>query len=212
VRSRSRAVLKIAARSVVPSKENTTFSRSVSENRKSKLSISAHFLFAPVVSFVFMNGLKHHGSSITMLGLIFILCLFSGCQECKQKDDPEKLKEVLLGYFEGIENKDFRQMTSATTDDFVLYEMGRVWNNDSVFKEMKKFPYSVNYSFEDFKINVDANSGHATYFNHGDFLFNDARQSFDWIESAAFRKTEEGWKMYFLHISERYDPLKTSQK
>ena len=140
----------------------------------------------------------------TVLGLIFGLGLFCACQGNKPTDDPGKLKSVLLAYFDGITNKDFKKMTESTTDDFVLYEMGRVWNNDSVFREMKKFPYTVAYKFDNFNINVDHLSGHMTYYNHADFAFDSTKQSFDWIESAAFRKTGEGWKMYFLHITERY--------
>ncbi|HEY5750667.1 MAG TPA: nuclear transport factor 2 family protein [Chryseolinea sp.] len=147
----------------------------------------------------------------SILALISGLALFCACQQHKPADDPEKLKSVLLAYFDGIRNKDFKKMTDATTDDFVLYEMGRVWSNDSVFKEMKKFPYTVVYKFDNFKINIDLQSGHMTYNNHGEFAFDSTKQSFDWIESAAFRKTEVGWKMYFLHITERYSPS-TSQK
>lgn len=142
-----------------------------------------------------------------ILTLISGVAFFFACQGHKPANDPEKLKGVLLSYFDGIKDKDFKKMTDATTDDFVLYEMGRVWNNDSVFKEMKKFPYTVIYKFDNFKITVDQQSGHMTYFNHGDFAFDSTRQSFDWIESAAFRKTNEGWKMYFLHITERYSPV-----
>ena len=147
----------------------------------------------------------------TKLGVICALSaiLFSSCQKNRTTDDPEKLKRVLLSYFDGIENKDFKKMKESTTDDFVIYEMGRVWNNDSVFKQMNKYPYQVDYKFDDFKINVDHLSGHMTYLNHGAFVFDDTvKQDFDWIESTAFRKDERGWKMYFLHITERYSPKK----
>jgi hypothetical protein len=138
-----------------------------------------------------------------------LLVIFSSCQKNKSIDDPEKLKNVLLAYFDGIENKDFKKMEESTTDDFVLYEMGRVWNNDSVFKQMKAFPYRAEYTLDSFKINIDHISGHITYYNHGVFVFDDTiKQDFDWIESAAFRKNNLGWKMYFLHITERYAPEK----
>src|SRR5688572_3378786 len=140
-------------------------------------------------------------------GLILWLGFLVGCMQSNSTDDSEKLKYVLLSYFDGIKNKDFNKMTEATTDDFILYEMGRVWNNDSVFNNIKKnLPYSVEYKFDNFKINVDNMSGHMSYYNNGVFVFNDTtRQNFSWIESAAFRKSVEGWKMCFLHITERYE-------
>ena len=49
-------------------------------------------------------------------------------------------------------------------------------------------------------------SGHMNYYNNGTFVFNDTtKQSFSWIESAAFRRNKEGWKMSFLHITERFE-------
>jgi hypothetical protein len=148
----------------------------------------------------------------TIQQFIFVLnvvLILSGCQKNKSTDDPEKLKNVLLAYFDGIKNKDFKKMKESTTNDFVIYEMGSVWNNDSVFKQMKAFPYRVEYTMDSFNINVDQTSAHMTYFNHGAFVFDDTvKRDFDWIESAAFRKNEQGWKMYFLHITERYVPGK----
>ena len=142
--------------------------------------------------------------------LILWLGLFASCQQSKSTDDPEKLKNVLLNYFDGIKNKDFKKMTEATTDDFVLYEMGRVWNNDSVFNNIKEnLPFTVEYKFENFKITVDDMSGHMSYYNSGVFVFNDTTtQSFSWIESAAFRKSNDKWKMSFLHITERHEAKK----
>jgi len=79
-------------------------------------------------------------NATAILTLISGVAFFCACQGRNPADDPGKLKDVLLSYFDGITNKDFKKMTEATTDDFVLYEMGRVWNNDSVFIEMKKSP------------------------------------------------------------------------
>lgn len=138
-------------------------------------------------------------------GLILGLGLLLNCQSNKSPDNPDKLKTVLLNYFDGIKNKDFKKMAKATTGDFILYEMGRVWNNDSVFKNIKSnLPFTVEFKPDNFKINVDNMSGDITYFNQADFVFSDTiKQSLSWIESATFRKTEGGWKMNFLHITKR---------
>jgi len=143
-------------------------------------------------------------------GLILSLWLFANCHQNKSMDESEELKNVLINYFDGIKNKDFKKMTEATTNDFILYEMGRVWNNDSVFHNIKEnLPFTVEYKFDNFRIDVDNAVGHMTYYNTGVFTFNDTtKQRFNWIESAAFRKSDEGWKMSFLHITEKYEPKK----
>jgi lysophospholipase L1-like esterase len=64
----------------------------------------------------------------------------------------------------------------------------------------------VKYQLSNFKVNVDSRWGDMTYFNHADFVFHDTdKLSLDWIESATFRKTPDGWKMNFLHLTVRKD-------
>ena len=110
-----------------------------------------------------------------------------------------------MGYFDGIKTKDFQKMRDLTTDDFVLYENGKVFNNDSLFKIINNFPkYTAGYKLEKLKINVDNNSGNIIYYNHGDFVFNDTTKvKFDWLESATFKKVDGKWKMDFLHSTVR---------
>ena len=96
-------------------------------------------------------------------------------------------------------------MNEITTNDFVLYEDGKVWNNDSLIKFLNKFPkLTVEYKFDNLIINVDKTSGDMTYFNHADFVLNDTtKMNLNWIESATFRKIDGNWKINFLHSSIR---------
>jgi hypothetical protein len=138
----------------------------------------------------------------SILAVLVGLSLATSCRQNELADDPELLKKVVVGYFDGITNKDFGKMKEMTTKDFVLYEDGAVWNNDSVFNNIRKhLPFSVRYKLQDFNIHVDQASGDMTYQNHADFVFDGQMVSLDWIESATFRKTEEGWKMNFLHLT-----------
>src|ERR1700728_3820379 len=96
-------------------------------------------------------------NSITVIGLA--IALVSGCQPKPATDDPEKIKKVLTGYFEGIEKKDTASMRKLTTRDFMLYENGAVWNNDSAFMNIRRnMPFTVNYKYANFKIHVDDTS------------------------------------------------------
>ena len=146
---------------------------------------------------------KYPMKQLSILLLTQIL-LFSSCQE-EKTNNPDQLKSVLIGYFNGIETMDFKKMRDLTTDDFIIYENGVVFNNDSIFKMMKSFPkYTAEYKFENLKINVDNNSGNINYFNHAKFVFNDTTTvKFDWLESATFKKIDGKWKMDFLHSTVR---------
>lgn len=137
---------------------------------------------------------------ITLLLVILCLVLVSRSQS---NDSSELLKKALISYFTGIENKDFELMKAVTTDDFVLYENGLVWNNDSAFMNIKRnLPFTVKYKLDNFRIFVDQLSGDITYTNHPDFEFGkNQKLSLDWIESATFRKINGVWKMNPLHLT-----------
>jgi lysophospholipase L1-like esterase len=120
-------------------------------------------------------------------------------------DDPAVLRRLVGEFFRCIEEKDTVKLRRITTTDFVLYEMGKVWNNDSGIANIRRnLPFTVKYQLSDFVIHVDEHSGDARYLNHADFVFDDtARESFDWVESATFRKEAGGWKINFLSVAIR---------
>jgi len=120
-------------------------------------------------------------------------------------DDPAVLKQLVIDFFRGIERKDTVALRRLTTADFVLYEEGLVWNNDSGFANIRRnLPFFVRYTLSEFVLHGDVNSGDARWMNHADFVFDDTViRSFDWVESATFRKTAEGWKINFLSVARR---------
>lgn len=70
--------------------------------------------------------------SIRFLIILFALGFLPGCKLQKKTDDPEILKKILTDYFEGIRSRDLNKMNSVTTNDFILFEDGKVWTNDSL--------------------------------------------------------------------------------
>ena len=139
-----------------------------------------------------------------ILPLLVLGCM-NGCQQEKHTDDPEKLQVVLTNYFDGIKSKDFQKMKDVTTADFVLYEDGKVFNNDSLINMLNSFGnFKGEFKFDIKKTNVDNATGNMYYFNTGQFTFNDTTQvTYNWIESAAFRKVDDEWKLEFLHSTVR---------
>ena len=137
--------------------------------------------------------------------LIVGIGMLLSCQSEKKTDNPEVLEKVLISYFEGIKNRDLNQMNAATTDDFVLYENGKIWNNDSLFNFLNALPpYTATFSLTPLKISVDNKIGNLYYLNHMDMVLNDTiEDNYDWIESASFKKIEGQWKIDFLHSTNK---------
>ena len=136
---------------------------------------------------------------------LLVLVSMNACQQEKPVDDPAKLQVVLTDYFDGIKNKDFQKMKDVTTADFVLYEDGRVFNNDSLINMLNGFGnFKGEFKLDFQKTNVDNKTGNIYYLNTGEFTFNDTTQvTYNWIESAAFRKVDNEWKLEFLHSTVR---------
>jgi ketosteroid isomerase-like protein len=139
----------------------------------------------------------------TILCIFIYLGITISCQQ--KKDDPEILKKILSDYFDGIKTQDLNKLNSLTTTDFILFEDGKIWTNDSLVtikNEIKSF--KGEWKFDNMKVNIDESSGDIVYYNHGEFLFNDTlKMKFDWLESATFRKVNGEWKLNFMHSTER---------
>ncbi|WP_437967926.1 nuclear transport factor 2 family protein [Sorangium sp. So ce260] len=142
--------------------------------------------------------------SITPMKATFIpLALAGALSACQPSspDSPEKLKAVIVSYFDCVSRKDFARMKTLTTPDFLIFENGKVINNDGLIDIIKGSPITkATYSFDDVRINVDSNSGSMIYLNHGEFVKNDASTiTRDWLESAIFKKVGTEWKLYLVH-------------
>lgn len=134
------------------------------------------------------------------LFFIFIGLLLS-CQTTIQTDAPETLKDVITNYYNAMESRDFNQMKEISTNDFIIYEDGKIWNNDSLIQLMKSMPDAkIAFKLDNFKINIDKLTGNMYYTNHGDITMNDTTTiGYDWLESATFKKIDGKWKLEFLH-------------
>lgn len=138
-----------------------------------------------------------------ILTIVIGLGLLTSCQQ--KKDDPEILKKILIDYFDGIKTEDLNKLNALTTKDFVLFEDGRIWTNDSLVTPIPNVQsFKGTWTFDNMKVNMDVNSGDIIYYNHGDFIINDTiKTQVDWLESATFRKIDGKWKLHFLHSTPR---------
>lgn len=132
---------------------------------------------------------------------IILISSLSSCEVTAEQDKPENVKLPLLNYFDAIQRKDLEAMKANTTDDFVLFEDGRVWNNDSLWTRIQQYPdRRLEFKLSGFKVFVDRESSQISYFNHAQVYRKDSvAGQIDWIENVTLRKVDGKWKISFLH-------------
>jgi lysophospholipase L1-like esterase len=123
--------------------------------------------------------------------------------------DTSVLRGLIVTFFDGVAEKDYVKIGSVTTPDFVTYEFGKIWNVDSVFKNIQYHqPFTVKYTLSAARFDADSRLGEGCYHMHADFAFsNGSRAGLDLIETALFRKTPAGWKIRVIHITGIEPPM-----
>jgi len=137
--------------------------------------------------------------------LIVGLLLWTACSKSSIEDDEKNIKRVLTDYFDGIKSHNRNKMNENTTSDYVLFENGKVWNNDSLWQDIQSFKdQTIQFRFDNFKFIIDNNIGHVSYHNHGDIFIKDTlNNTIEWIENATFIKENNKWIIAFLHSTPR---------
>jgi ketosteroid isomerase-like protein len=144
-----------------------------------------------------------------MKAFIFFTALFTVFSSCQSDDDTpakkEELKKILTDYFNALTNKDTIALRSLTTDNFVLFDEGAVYDNASAVKAMaKRKPFKVTFSFDSLNIHMDKKNASAYYFRKAQFTFDDTiHMPATFLESATFNKEGDKWKLRFLQSSYR---------
>ena len=125
-----------------------------------------------------------------------------------QERDNATLTRLIRAYFDAVADKNFVRLDSAVTRDFVIYEGGKAWNNDSVYRNIQyNQPFSVKFTLTDFHIFIDTRSAEARYHERADFVVRDtAKFTLNFLSTANFRKTAAGWRISLLHVTTEEPP------
>jgi ketosteroid isomerase-like protein len=140
--------------------------------------------------------------------ILFILTtvLIFSCQSRNDNNSQkEKLKSILTDYYISMAKKDLSQMNALTTPDFVMFDEGKVYNNESAVKSVEQLGnFSVTFKFDSLNTHFDKANASAYYFREAAFTMNDsARAPLRFLESATFEKKDGKWKLRFLHATLR---------
>jgi hypothetical protein len=142
---------------------------------------------------------------------IFLICFTQTA--FAQNNNKVELEKTIENSFQEIWSElDETQIGKFYTTDFTLFEDGQIYNIDSVRNvitgqkqqfgsdENKMHKFGRNNRFEFIESSADGNTGWISYRNFAEFTMDGTPiANVQWLESAILIRTEEGWKIRFLH-------------
>jgi hypothetical protein len=141
--------------------------------------------------------------------VIFFTALLVTLSSCQSGDDTqakkEELQKIITDYFNALSKKDTIALRSLTTSNFVLFDEGVVYNNQTAVKAMaERKPFKVSFVFDSVNVHMDKKDASVYYFRKADYVLDDtAHMSAKFLESATFNKEDGKWKLRFLHSTFR---------
>ncbi|MEC7853776.1 MAG: hypothetical protein VX924_00255 [Candidatus Neomarinimicrobiota bacterium] len=145
------------------------------------------------------------------LSLLFTL----SCVNNKPITEQE-VKDTILGMFDSfsVESDNINNFKNYVTDDYVLYEIGKVMTADDFIEFAQTFnTIEDDWTISDWNISIDKNSAHAYFKNQGRFVtLNDGKKellNYDWHESAYLVRQDGKLKIKFYFSDTINQSLKT---
>lgn len=144
------------------------------------------------------------GNKLTY-GLVLLMIFSIGCQ--KQTEDPqaetEKLKSMIYELFDILDRHDYQALRDICTEDFVLFEAGKLMNMDETIEFLRPFKGKgeVTRKFESFHVHVDGTAAWIRLRHKALRTWNGHKRDIDWFESAGLRKEKGEWKFAVYHNS-----------
>jgi hypothetical protein len=138
---------------------------------------------------------------------LFILIAVACAPPPEKISDAEVIK-IVEGFFDAldVENTDPDLIDDYVTEDFLIYEAGMKMNKDEFIKLISGFPVAESdWELSDFRVSVDDNSAHASFYNKGRFVVKTDTSEVvlkpEWLESAYLIKDEGKLKIKFYFSS-----------
>lgn len=121
---------------------------------------------------------------------LLVLCLGVGCKQDSLRDDKQQVLYVLKEYYKGITKRDTNLFYLNSTNNFVLYEQGKVMDNQMFSKLIMDLDQEIKteYEFNDIKINLNHDFAHAFYKTTGKVSRNNSTEKRQYLESTLLIK------------------------
>lgn len=138
---------------------------------------------------------------ISCLLLLIVSCSVSGNKQDSIMANKQQVLHVLKEYYKGITNRDTNLFYLNSTNDFVLYEQGKIMDNHTFSKLIMSLnpKTKIEYKFTDTKIDMSKNFAHLFYKTTGIITTNNNIEKRQYLESTFFIKEKNEWKIKFIH-------------
>lgn len=121
-------------------------------------------------------------------------------------EETQIAKDLIQGAFDDLwGGVDSTKMSKYHTDDFIILEQGKIWDNDRIKEYMRKQlaeidrPNRIN-KMDYISIDKYGESMQIAYHNYAEFVRADTLVGkASWLESALAVKTDDGWRLKMMH-------------
>ncbi len=134
--------------------------------------------------------------------LLFFTFATHGYSQKSGGIDSTQVRAIVDEFFQVFSQHDMKYVDKTCTPDFELYDVGLVWNVDSIRTYTSKYPkpYNRENKFRFIQFNFRKNIAWASYWNTGIFHQPDGKQqSVRWLESVILERRKGKWWLVQMH-------------
>lgn len=118
--------------------------------------------------------------------------------------DKEKVVDAIRMMFAAMSNDDMDQYREITAPDFYVFDMGKNMTSEQLFGVVKNAHESgmtFSWRVTEPQVYINGQMAWITYVNRGVIQNGTEKQELTWLESAVLLKTDNAWRILFLHSS-----------
>ncbi len=140
-----------------------------------------------------------------LTALLFSLTLYSCNSNRGGQTSEDELSKVIIGWYDALAKKDSARMDNLTARNFLLYDEGTIYSNQSALAMVKQLPpFTASFSIDSVHSHIDKNYASMYYLRGAVFSMNDtATAPMRFLENATFLKEGDEWRIRFIHSSMR---------
>jgi SnoaL-like domain len=138
-----------------------------------------------------------------LLFIVIIATIYSCRSGSNVQSKKEELKNVWIAYYDALAKKDIQKLKTLTTGNFVMYDEGVIYNNETAVKAIEGMgAFTASFKFDSLNVHIDKVNASAYCIREAIFTINDTTHPpVRFLESATFSKVDGDWKLRFLHSS-----------
>ncbi|MFK8041112.1 hypothetical protein [Congregibacter sp.] len=140
-------------------------------------------------------------TKLSIRTVLILLATFTGPTLAEHPPEFDPVVKI----FSGLSYSDKELVKAVTTTDFLLLEMGEVWDLDFLLPLLKPNGSERNNYFSVISVSRFDGVALINYWNKATIIQDGAESKLAWLESVVAVETETGWQLKQMH-STRIDP------